>query len=163
MPGFFDVAPRGVGVPASLGNDVGVVVLDEPVALPEYGRLPAEGFLDGRDASAASYTLVGYGAQDVVSGHGGRFPIFTFERNRAGSKLVNTANRLGDEFARFSTNPGADRGGIGPGDSGGPALVGDGPTIAAIGSHGPSRFATGEVYFTRLDTASALAFVKQFP
>jgi hypothetical protein len=162
MPGFFDVPPQGVGVPASVGNDIGVVVLDQPVALAQYGQLPAEGTLDSDAAKAASYTLVGYGAQDWVSGHGGRRPVFTFQRTRAGSTLINTANAQGDQFARFSTNPGNDKGGIGPGDSGGPALLGDGPTAVALGSHGPSRFGSGEVYLTRLDTESALAFIGQF-
>lgn len=161
MSGFFDIPPQGVGVPGSVGNDVGVVVLDEPVSLPAYGLLPAEGVLDSRAARAVSYTLVGYGAQGWVAG-GGRFPIFTFERTRAGSALVNTANVYADEFARFSTNPGGGKGGIGPGDSGGPAFMDDGRTIAAIGSHGPSRFGSGEGYFTRLDTESALTFLSQF-
>ena len=162
MPGFFDVPPQGVGLPGSVGNDLGVVVLDEPVALASYGRLPSAGFLGTPASKSATYTLVGYGAQDWVSGHGGRFPIFTLERTRATSKLVNVANAYGDEFARFSTNQGDGRGGIGPRDSGGPALVGDGPTIAAVGSHGPNPFASGEVYFTRLDTEKALAFIRQF-
>jgi hypothetical protein len=162
MAGFFDVPPKGVGLPGSVGNDLGVVVLDEPVALASYGQLPSIGFLGAPASRSATYTLVGYGAQDWVSGQGGRFPIFTFERTRASSRLVNVANAYGDEFARFSTSQGDGRGGIGPGDSGGPALVGDGPTVAAVGSHGPSLFADGEVYFTRLDTENALAFIRQF-
>ena len=162
MPGFFDVPPKGVGLPGSLGNDLGVIVLDEPIVLAAYGQLPSAGFLGTPASRSATYTLVGYGAQDWVSGQGGRFPIFTFERTRASSKLVNVANAYGDQFARFSTNQGDGRGGTGPSDSGGPALVGDGPTIAAVGSHGPSAFASGEIYFTRLDTENALAFIRQF-
>ena len=162
MPGFFDVPPKGVGLPGSVGNDLGVVVLDEPVMLASYGRLPSVGLLGTPASRSATYTFVGYGAVDWVSGRGGRVPVFTFERNRAGSKLVNVANAYGDEFARFSTNQGDGRGGIGLFDSGGPALVGDGPTIAAVGSHGPNPFASGEAYFTRLDTESALAFIGQF-
>jgi hypothetical protein len=162
MAGFFDMSPKGVGLPGSVGNDLGVIVLDDPVALAAYGLLPADGALESPAARTASYTLVGYGAQGWVAGHGGRFPIFTFQRTRASSTLVNTSNAYADEFARFSTNPGDGQGGIGPGDSGGPAFMDDGQTIAAIGSHGPSRFAGGEVYFTRLDTESALAFLDRF-
>jgi hypothetical protein len=162
MPGFFDVPAKGVGYPGSIGNDLGVVVLDEPVTLASYGQLPSMGFLGTPAARSATYTLVGYGAQDWLSGHGGRVPVFTFERTRAGSELINIANAYGDEFARLSTNQGDGKGGTGPFDSGGPALVGDGPTIAAVGSHGPSPFASGEIYFTRLDTENALAFIRRF-
>ena len=46
-PDFFDVPPQGTGVPASVGHDVGVVVLDEPVELPRYASLPRLGELNG--------------------------------------------------------------------------------------------------------------------
>ena len=70
--------------------------------------------------------------------------------------------RSGTEFVRISTNPGHGFGGIGPGDSGAPALMDDGPTIAAVGSHGPSPSGSGTAYFTRLDTPAARAFVEPF-
>ena len=37
-----------------------------------------------------------------------------------------------------------------------------GPTIAAVGSHGPSPTASGTAYFTRLDIPAARAFVEPF-
>jgi hypothetical protein len=33
-PGFFNTPPQGTGVPASIGHDLGVIVLDQPVDLP---------------------------------------------------------------------------------------------------------------------------------
>jgi hypothetical protein len=161
-PGFFNVEPQGVGVPASIGGDFGVVVLDHAVSLTQYGRLPAVGLLDSRTARSSSYTLVGYGAQDWAAGIGGRFPLFSFVRTTAPTSLVNTTYAVGDEFARFSTSPGGDGGGIGPGDSGAPVLVESGPTVAAIGSHVTNPFASGEAYFTRIDTPAALAFIRSF-
>ena len=160
QPGFFDVPPQGVGIPASVGNDLGVIVLDEPIVLSAYGRLPAAGALDS--ASRIELTAVGYGAQGWAPQPHGRIPLFTFVRTKAPVALINDSNALGDQFVRISTNPGHGFGGIGPGDSGAPALMDGGPTIAAVGSHGPSPTASGTAYFTRLDTPAARAFVEPF-
>jgi hypothetical protein len=158
-PGFFNVPPKGVGVPASVGNDLGVIVLDSPVALPAYGRLPSLGALD---RSPVGLTAVGYGAQDWVPGPHGGFPQFTFVRTRADVVVVNDSNAIGDEFARLSTNPGGGKGGIGPGDSGAPALLAGTSTIAAIGSHVTNPRGGGTAYFSRLDTAAAQTFIDSY-
>jgi hypothetical protein len=158
-PGFFNIPPRGVGVPASVGNDLGVIVLDQPITLPSYGRLPALGTVVG---AGLALTEVGYGAQGWATGPHGRFPLFTFVRTRTEAVLINDTNAVGNEFALVSTNPGGDKGGIGPGDSGAPALFAGTSTIAAIGSHGPSPTASGTSYASRLDTPAAQAFITQF-
>jgi hypothetical protein len=162
-PDFFNVPPRGLGVPGSVGGDIGVIVLDCAVSLTQYGVLPSVGLLDGSGVNSGRFTLVGYGAQGWVSGGGPRKfqPTFTFIRTRATSRLINDKYALGDEFAVFSTSPGGGDGGIGPGDSGSPALVGDGPVISAIGSHVTNPFGSGKGYWTRLDTTSALDFINQ--
>jgi secreted trypsin-like serine protease len=159
-PGFFNVAPQGLGVPASVGNDLGVIVLDQPVDLTAYGQLPGLGTLDGQTGTAV--TGVGYGAQGVMPAPGGRTPVFTFVRTYAQAHLINDTNANGGQFVRISTNPGRGQGGIGPGDSGGPALLDGSSTTAAIVSHGPSKFGTGTAYFTRLDTPDALNFITPF-
>lgn len=160
QPGFFNVPPQGLGVPASVGNDLGVIVLDSPIVLPSYGRLPAPDALDG--AEGTTLTAVGYGAQDWVPQPHGRVPVFTFVRTRAAVEVINDTNAIGDEFVRLSTNPGGGRGGVGPGDSGSPAFLADGSTIAAVGSHGPSPAASGTSYSTRLDTTAAHSFIQPF-
>jgi secreted trypsin-like serine protease len=159
-PGFFNVPPQHVGAPASVGRDLGVIVLDQPVDMPAYGTLPAENSLDAANGTAV--TLVGYGAQGWVPQRGGRIPTFTFVRTQAQATLINDTNANGGEFVRVSTNPGEGRGGIGPGDSGGPAFLDGTTTIAAIGSHGTNPSASGTVYFSRLDTTEALAFITPF-
>jgi hypothetical protein len=141
---------------AAFGHDVGVVVLDTAVELPRYASLPRLGAL-GADLKA-SFTLAGYGANGWVTGGGRPFPTFDFDRMVASSQLIGVAT----QFARFSTNPGQDDGGIGPGDSGGPALRTGTDVVSAIGSHGPSRRATGNVYFYRLDTSDARSFLGRF-
>jgi Trypsin len=155
-PDFYDVPPKGIGVPASGGHDVGVVVLDERVELPRYAALPRLGELDG--LRSASFSLIGYGADGWHTGGGPPFPTFAFDRMVATSRLIN----LDPGFARLSTSPGLGNGGIGPGDSGGPALPLGTDVVAAITSHGPSRRATGNVYWYRLDTADARSFLEGF-
>ena len=158
QPGFFNIPPQGVGVPASVGNDLGIVVLDSPIAAPAYGRLPSV----GGDAGHAALTLVGYGAQGWVPAPHGRQPTFTFVRTRAAATAINDRNANSDQFLRVSTSPGGGQGGIGPGDSGGPAILGDGWTIAAVGSHVTNPGGSGTAYFTRLDTVAAHAFIDPF-
>jgi len=155
-PDFFDVPPQGIGVPASVGHDVGVVVLDEAVELPRYAALPSLGALGA--LRSASFSLVGYGANGWHTGGGRPFPTFTFDRMIASSRLIG----LDSTFARFSTSPGRDNGGIGPGDSGGPALPQGTDVVTAIGSHGPSPRATGNGYSYRLDTPDARSFLEEF-
>jgi Trypsin len=157
-PGFFNIPAQGVGVPASVGNDLGVIVLDHPIQLSTYGRLPGLGTVHG----GLSLTEVGYGAQDWATAPHGRFPLFTFVRTRADVMSITDANAVGDEFVLLSTNPGNGKGGIGPGDSGAPAFFAGTSTIAAIGSHGPSPTASGSGYSSRLDTAAAQAFITPF-
>ena len=156
-PGFFNIPPKGVGAPASVGNDLGVIVLDHPVQLSTYGHLPGLGTVTGPQLAL---TAVGYGAQDWATAPHGRYPLFTFVRTQADVALITDTNAIGDEFALISTNPGGDKGGIGPGDSGAPALFAGTSTIAAIGSHVTGGF--GTAYFSRLDTAAAQAFITPF-
>jgi trypsin len=155
-PDFFDVPPQGMGVPASVGHDVGVVVLDDPVELARYAALPSRGELTAHRSAAVS--LVGYGADGWITGGGRPFPTFSFDRMIASSRLID----LDPEFARFSTSPGQGNGGIGPGDSGSPALRRGTDVVTAIGSHGPSPRASGNSYWYRLDTADARSFLERF-
>ena len=155
-PGFFNVPPKGIGVPASVGHDVGVVVLDTALDLPRYASLPGLG-ADHAELSAP-FTLVGYGANGWVTGGGRPFPTFDFDRMAAASRLIG----LDAQFARFSTSPGQDNGGVGPGDSGGPALRAGTDVISAIASHGPSPRASGNGYWYRLDTSDARSFLERF-
>ena len=159
-PGFFNIPPQTVGVPASIGHDLGVIVLDHPVDLPSYGTLPTIGSLNG--ATGTPVTLVGYGAQAWVPHPGGRIPIFTFVRTQAPATLINDTNANGAEFVRVSTSPGHDQGGVGPGDSGSPAFLDATSTVAAVGSHVTNPSGSGTTYCSRLDTAEAQAFISPF-
>ena len=55
MPGFFDVPPQGVGLPGSLGNDLGVIVLEADL-LPLWSRVATTMLINGI-ATALSFLL----------------------------------------------------------------------------------------------------------
>src|SRR3954454_21353851 len=63
MPGFADAPPQGVGLPASVTHDLGVLVLDEAVSVSRYAALPAPWGLEGL-AINTPLTYVGYGADN---------------------------------------------------------------------------------------------------
>jgi hypothetical protein len=56
-------------------HDVGLVILDQEITLPEYGELPAAGALDdlstARGTKNTIFTVSGYG----LSYHGGALPV----------------------------------------------------------------------------------------
>jgi hypothetical protein len=155
-PDFFNVPPQGVGLPQSLGSDVGVVVLDQAVELPRYAALPRLGALD--DFVSAPFSLVGYGADGWHVGGGRPFPTYTYDRMIASSRLIN----LDPEWARNSTSPGRGNGGIGFHDSGSPALPMGTDIVMAISSHGTHQRGYGNAYWYRLDTADARSFLEDF-
>ena len=77
----------GNGLPGFDSHDVAVIVLDEPVPLPRYAQLPAEGLVDTL-AMKADVDLVGYGIQ-FDQGGGPRYPEDgAFTRYYAPTQLV---------------------------------------------------------------------------
>jgi len=108
-------------------HDVGLVILDQPIALPEYGQLAEAGFLEDvldspRGHEDLTFTLSGYGLSfsNPVKTESFR------ERLMALAKLVNlneSANTAGFNLA-LSGSPGGGLGGSCFGDSGGPVFYG---------------------------------------
>ena len=99
-------------------HDLGVLVLDEPVILSQYGQLPTLGLLDRLYAENKQqpYTAVGYG----LEGSGPKTSFGGDTRRRAELRLVNLNGVLGSgkgTSAKFSSN--ANTGGTCFGDSGG--------------------------------------------
>ena len=142
--------------------DLGMVVLDRPYPMKEYGELPELDQLDAlktrRGRQNVTFTAVGYGLQRIN-------PVFVeAERVRmvAHPKLnqINTPGFTGDFSLLLSNN--ASTGGTCFGDSGGPNFLGDTNVIAGVTSFGlnGSCGGTGGVY--RIDRADDLGWIATF-
>jgi hypothetical protein len=147
-----------------LTYDVGVVILSQPVYPGAYGQLPSEGFLEaftrGQGRRDNSFTVVGYGLQGYIN------PFFQddYARYKGTVSLIEMNSTFaGGASAKFTNNPGRGNGSGGScfGDSGGPVFHAGTNIVAAITSWGITP-CIGVDYQFRMDTATALNFVRQF-
>ena len=136
--------------------DLGVVVLDEPVYMDEYGSLPELDQLDGlktrRGKQNTTFTAVGYGLQRIN-------PVFVeAERVRMVAEphliQINTPGFTGDFSLLLSNNHST--GGTCFGDSGGPNFLGDSNVIAGVTSFGINGNCAGTGGVYRVDRADDL-------
>ncbi|HSK23689.1 MAG TPA: hypothetical protein VK906_10955 [Egicoccus sp.] len=143
--------------------DVGIVVLDAPVLLDEYGRLPEAGYLDGVLASKTHdklFTPVGYGVQSMV-------PVYDpgGTRQWSTSKLIDLRGTHGipaGVAAKFTNNLGKKHtGGACGGDSGGPLFEQGSFLIGAITSYGISPCIGNDGAY-RIDKPLDLAWIDSF-
>jgi hypothetical protein len=138
-------------------HDLAVVMLDKAVKGITPARLPAAGSLAGLDGSA-TFTPVGYGAQSVTSGPGGK----TFHYADVRFRATGTLNALTPAWLRVSQNPATGNGGTCYGDSGGPNFLGSGSSetniVAGTTITGDTPCRSTNVDY-RLDTSSARAFL----
>jgi secreted trypsin-like serine protease len=146
------------GLPGTAAHDVAVVILDRPVTAPQYGRLPAQGLVDGL-RNKTDLTIVGYGVRDFVPSPGGRQPDGIRTRYQGLSQLVSTGSSTSDSFIKLSVNNSQGKAGGCFGDSGGPDFLGSTTTILAINSFG-NQGCTGVSYSARVDTAAALGYIR---
>jgi len=149
--------------------DLGVVVLDAPVAMSTYGDLPALNRLDAlakkRGKQDVTFTAVGYGLQKS-------FPDPTLDPNHwktvalkirmvAHPTLVQINGGItGDSSLLLSNN--ANTGGTCFGDSGGPNFVGNTNVIAGVTSFGMNGNCAGTGGVYRVDRADDLTWVATF-
>ena len=125
--------------------DLGVVVLDEPWALPdghEYASLPEPGQFDSWTSSTKQvFTAVGYGLQEAY-GAGANKDVANKTRMYSTPELysVNTPS-TGDFNLILSNN--TSTGGTCSGDSGGPNFLGDSLVIAGVTSWGNNANSCG--------------------
>lgn len=150
-------------------HDVGIVTLDEPVAMGRYGILPDAGILDDlateRGRKDELMTLVGYGLGTIYPFTPLLPPPAVLDRRVAESMLVNLRSALTDGYnIQTSGHPGEGRGdgGICFGDSGGPLLLGDSDVVVGIISFGQSPICRGVGFHTRVDIADSLDFIAPF-
>jgi hypothetical protein len=142
--------------------DLGMVVLDEPKVMDEYGTLPQLDQLDDlatkRGKNKATFTAVGYGLQFIN-------PVFVeSERVRmvAYPKLnaINAPGLTGDYSMLLSNNHST--GGTCFGDSGGPNFIGDSNVIAGVTSFGLNGNCAGTGGVYRIDRADDLDWINTF-
>jgi hypothetical protein len=111
-------------------RDLGVVVLDEPLVMAQYGELPELDQLDAlRPSRHTTFTSLGYGLQWIN-------PVqIEAERVRmvAYPQLHQINRGLAGDFSLILSNN-ANTGGLCFGDSGGPSFLGDSLVIAGVGS-----------------------------
>lgn len=136
--------------------DLGVVVLDEPYVLDEYGVLPEQDVLDQmatrRGKQDTTFTAVGYGLQFIN-------PVFVEQarvRMVARPKLIqiNTPGFTGDYSLLLSNNHST--GGTCFGDSGGPNFINDTNVIGGVTSFGINGNCAGTGGVYRVDRADDL-------
>ena len=141
-------------------QDVAVIVLDKAIKGIAPARLPTAGSLSNL-SSSQQFTSVGYGAQAVTNGPGGK----TFHYADVRYVATGTLNSINPAWLRISQNPATGNGGTCYGDSGGPNFLGAGENetniVAATTITGDTPCRSTNVDY-RLDTASARAFLGQY-
>lgn len=142
--------------------DLGIVVLDSPVYLDEYGELPELNELDAlRPGTRTVFTAVGYGLQKS-------FPDAAAWKEQADRvRMISEPHLLqinggivGDSSLLLSNN--ASTGGTCFGDSGGPNFIGDTNVIAGVTSFGLNSTCAGTGGVYRIDRADDLDWIATF-
>ncbi|WP_457972960.1 trypsin-like serine protease [Arthrobacter sp. D1-17] len=142
-------------------KDAGLVILKQPIALKEYGRLAAPGTLDmlaaRRGQQETTFTASGYGVTEVN-------PVSTTsfrERLMAESKLTNLTSASNDGYNVQTNGNGKDRGGTCTADSGGPLFYGPSESniITGITSFGHNRYCKGTGFSYRTDRQEVIDWI----
>ena len=143
-------------------GDVGLVILDQEIAMPEYGVLAAAGTLDRlatrRGRQDLTFTASGYGLTEVSP-----VKVTSFrERLMAQSRLTNLRSNLTDGFNLQTNGNGTGRGGTCSGDSGGPVFYGgfDSNLIVAVTSFGLNAYCRGVDFAFRTDQQAVLDWIR---
>jgi hypothetical protein len=152
------------GLVGFITNDIGIVMLSEPVELDTYGSLASIGTVDSLKVGT-EVTFVGYGVQyQVAPKVGGPYYAWTGIRARfyATANLLSNKYAISSTFMKCSSNAAQGKGSTAFGDSGGPALLGDLNTILAVTSFGPDANCAGAAYYCRVDNPDVWEWVDEF-
>ena len=158
------ISENGNGVPTFSAHDVGIVVLDQPVILSEYGLLPDVGYVDTLKVRT-DVDAVGYGVQYQVRGGGvSPYNSWTGPRIRmyAPAQILSGSFSWSNELVRVSANPGQGKGGTAFGDSGGPILLAGTNVILALNSYVVNVNCAGVTYAQRVDIQDVETWVSTF-
>lgn len=142
-------------------GDVGLVILDQPITVSEYGVLAEAGSLDRlatrRGRQDLTFTSSGYGLTRVN-------PVFLESyrsRLMATSRLTNLRSALTDGFNLQLNGNGTSSGGTCFGDSGGPVFYGGyaSNTIVAVTSFGLNGNCAGVDFAFRTDQTAIIEWI----
>jgi hypothetical protein len=145
--------------------DLGVVVLDEPMVMDTYGRLPTLNQLDSlatrRGKQDVTFTAVGYGLQKSFPDAASWKTVAQRIRMLATPQLlqINTGF-TGDGSLLLSNN--ANTGGTCFGDSGGPNFIGNSNVVGGVTSFGINGNCAGTGGVYRVDRADDLTWLASF-
>ena len=150
------------------GNDVAVIVLDDPVAGIQPASLPSAGLLDQMandgELKDQRFTVVGYGTTEFTHEPGSGKPVLGESGTRR--YAVSSFSALNPGWLRLSINPSTGDSGACYGDSGGPHFLGAGDsetdvTVSIGGLKADWRCRARQQTY-RLDTPEARAFLDQY-
>jgi secreted trypsin-like serine protease len=146
-------------------HDVGLLILDQTIAMPEYGQLPSPGTLDALSTARGTrntlFTVSGYGLTKSSQVHSAVPNISFRSRLMASSTLVNLNSANNDGFNVQTQGNGSDRGGTCSGDSGGPVFLGGFTSnlIVAVTSFGLNAICRGTDFAYRIDRQEVLDWI----
>jgi hypothetical protein len=158
--------PGGLSLPNT--HDAGIMILDNPITMPEYGELPAAGVLDAlataRGTQDTTFTISGYGLSYKQQPQNGKPNLSFRERLMADSGLTNLRSHLTDGYNLQTQGNGDGRGGTCNGDSGGPVFLGDAKSnkVVAVTSFGMNSLCRGTDFAYRVDRPEVLAWINKF-
>jgi hypothetical protein len=143
-------------------HDVGIVILDQPIAMTEYATLAAPQTLDAlikaRGTKDVTFTVSGYGVS-WQSGNG-LYAISFRERLMAESRLTNLVSHTTDGYNLQLNGNGDDRGGSCSGDSGGPVFYpADSNQVVAVTSFGMNAGCRGGGWYYRTDRREVIDWI----
>ena len=146
-------------------HDLGVVVLDTPVVMDEYGVLPALDQLDalksGKVKKDTFFTAVGYGLRKAFPDAASWKDVALRVRMVSHPRLIQiNTGYTGDGSIILSNN--ANTGGTCFGDSGGPNFLGDSNVVAGVTSFGKNGTCAGQGGVYRVDRADDLDWLATF-
>jgi hypothetical protein len=147
-------------------HDVGLVILDQPIELDEYGVLAAANSLDQfatqRGRQDLTFTVSGYGLSYRENANNGKPNESYRERLMALSHLVNLNSALNAGFNLQTVGNGKGEGGTCSGDSGGPVFYGgyDSNIIVAVTSFGLNALCRGTDFAFRTDQQVVLDWIR---
>ena len=146
-------------------HDLGVVVLNTPVILSQYGALPALNVLDSlnkrRGQQDVTFTAVGYGLQASFPDATSWKDVALKIRMVAYPKLNQINNGYVGDFSLLLSNN-ANTGGTCFGDSGGPNFIGNSNVVGAVTSFGKNGNCAGGGGVYRVDKADDLNWLATF-